>query len=268
VKPAKALTCFALLIAAVHGAWAQGGSVDVEVVAGLEAERRMDPLAALAHFRAAAARQPDDAFLQQKIAQQLSDAAFIEHSATEHSRLINEALVHAQRAVELDPDSAVARLSVAVLYGKLAINADTRTRVNYARRVYAGAEEALKLDPEYAWAMHVLGRWNVEMSQLNLAKRAVVSLFFGGLPHASLDEGIKLLEKAVHLEGDSVAHRVELGFAYDLAGRRADARACWEAAIDLPSSRIFDAAAKKRAVAALSKTDPEHAAYSGSANAT
>lgn len=244
----------------------RGDAIDIDaaIAAGLEAERQMAPREALGHFRVALEARPDDAFLQQKIAQQLSDAAFLEPSPEARMRLATEALVHAQRAVELNPESAVARLSLSVLYGKLAIEGDVRTRVDYARRIHRHAEEALAIDESYAWARHVLGRWHVEMSGINLAKRAVVAVFYGGLPRASLDEGIAHLEEAVRLEGDAVPHHVELGFAYKRVGRVEEARACWETALRLPSVRIYDPAAKQRASAALEQlTDAAMARSAG-----
>lgn len=248
---------FALLVlSCLSSALAQSPDAARDVAAaaralGLDAERRMDPRAALGHFRVALEARPDDAFLQQKVAQQLSDAAFLETDPAERIRLAKEAMVHAQRAVALDPKSAVARLSLSVLYGKLAIEEGIGTRIDYARRIHRHAEEALQLDPDYAWASHVLGRWHVELSQVNLAQRAVVSVFFGGLPEASLDRGIRLLETAVRLEPGAIPHRVELGFAYQRLGRVNEARSCWEEALRLPSVRVYDDAAKQRASIAL-----------------
>lgn len=221
------------------------------VEAGLAAERRQDPRAALEHFRAAGREFPEDAFIQQKIAQQLSDLAFLTTDAAERVRLAEAALPHAERAARLDPRSAVALLSLAVLHGKLAVEGDAATKIEYARRIRRQAEEALALDPEYAWARHVLGRWHVELAQVGLAKRAVVAVFFGGLPEASLAEGIRLLEEAVRLEPDAVAHHNELGFAYRQAGRTGAARASWEKALSLPSVALYDETAKSRARAGL-----------------
>lgn len=252
-KPIRASLASVVLIVSV--ALANGADVSLDtgdaLSLGLDAERGMDPRAALVHFRTALEAKPDDAFLEQKVAQQLSDAAFLEADAAERIRLAKEAMVHAQRAVELDRKSAVARLSLSVLYGKLSIEEGIDTRIDYARRIHQHATEALELDPNYAWASHVLGRWHVELSDVNMAQRAVVSLFFGGLPKASLDQGIRLLETAVRLEPDAIPHRVELGFAYQRAGRTEEARACWQEAVRLPSVRVFDEPAKRRGREAL-----------------
>lgn len=241
--------------------WADEASVDGLVAKGLGLERQLDPRAALEVFRAAAKGRPDDAFIQQKIAQQLSDAAFLEPDPRVRDRLTHEALQHAQQAVALDPNSAVARLSLSVLYGKLSVESDVRTKIKYARLIREHAEAALELKPDYAWAWHVLGRWHVELSQLGLARRAIVNLIFGGLPAASLEEGIRMLEQAVRLENGAVGHRVELGFAYHLAERPDRARLCWEEALALPSARIYDPVAKARAAAALAEFHGDDAAF-------
>jgi tetratricopeptide (TPR) repeat protein len=225
--------------------------VDAWIAAGLEAEKRHEPAAALEHFRRAAEVRPEDAFLQQKVAKQLSDSAFLEKDETVRKRLATEALEHAHRAVDLAPESAVNRLSLAVLYGKVAVYSDVRTKVDYARRIRQHAEEALGLDPGYAWAHHVLGRWHLEMSHLGAARRALAGLFFGGIPRASLEQAVRHLERAVELEPDALAHRVELGFAYAHVKREASAVEQWRRALALPSVEIYDESAKQRARLAL-----------------
>ena len=218
---------------------------------GLEEESRLDPLAALACFRKAEALGADGAFVLQKIAQQLSDAAFLENDPVETERMAREALGYARRAAQLDPESAVNRLSLAVLYGRLAGYGDTRTKVDYAQRIKNEAEAALEIDADYAWAYHVLGRWHLEMSEIGGVKRLLASLFFGGLSRPSVDAAVELLEQAVELEPDSIAHRVELGFAYYADGQGDRAREQWALGLRLDSRFLYDSAAKERARQAL-----------------
>jgi len=226
-------------------------ATDQLVKDGLKAEENMQPLVALESFSAAAKLRPEDAFIQQKVAQQLSDAAFVETDPEERMRLAKEAMPYALRAVELDPQSAVARLSIAVLYGKYAVEGNTRTRLEYARHIHENAEQALAIDPQYAWGYHVLGKWHIELSQLGFGARAIVNLFLGGLPKASVEQGVQSLEKAVDLEPEALSHWVELGFAYQRAKRMDEAVGAWEKALQLPSLKIYDAPAKQRATAAL-----------------
>ncbi len=221
------------------------------IARGLEEESQLDPLAALESFRQAEALGAQEAFVLQKIAQQLSDAAFLETDPTETERMAREALKYAQRAAEMDPNSAVNRLSLAVIYGRLAGYGNTQTKVDYAQRVKDEAEAALELDQGYAWAYHVLGRWHVEMSEIGQAKRFLASLLFGGLSKPSLNTAIEMLEKAVELEPESIAHRVELGYAYAADGHEERAREQWQTALGFDSRFLYDPAAKIRAREAL-----------------
>lgn len=218
---------------------------------GLNAEARLEPVAALDFFRRVDAVRPDDPFVLQKIAQQLSDAAFLEPDPAETERLTREALDFAERTAQLDPNAAVNRLSLAVLYGRLAGYEDVGTKVEYARLIKHEAELARELDPDYAWAYHVLGRWHREMSTIGGARRVIASLFYGGWSRASSKEAVELLERAVELEPDSVAHRVELGFAYAADGRDELAREQWQSSLELETKRLYDPAAKKQALEAL-----------------
>jgi len=215
--------------------------------AGAQAERSHDPDRALEFYREAETLRPDDAFVLQKIAQQISDAMFLGVDPKSGRERVEEALRYAHRAVELDPTSAVNRLSLAILYGRLAGFGGVAEKIEYARLIQLHAAASMELDPGYAWACHVLGRWHLEMAALGSARRAVAAVLFGGLPSASREEGLRLLERAVALEPGAMAHRVELGHAYEKLGRRAEARAQWELSLTLPAVAIYDGPARQRA---------------------
>lgn len=225
-----------------------------EVAAGLAAEARFDPVAALEHFRAAVMLRPDDAFLHQKIARQLSDRTLAETDPARKRAWVDEALVHAKRALALDAQNAENVLSLAVLYGKLGLYADRSHQVEYARLVKDYAEQALGLDPDYAWAHHVLGQWHGAIADLGATRRFLAGLLFGGLPAASRETGLRHLRRAVELAPDVMAHQVELGFACAASGKRDEARQHWQRALALPDRALEDPYVRARATAALAET--------------
>ena len=53
--------------------------------------------------------------------------------------------------------------------------------------------------------------------------------------------------EAIWHKGDAVPRHVELSFASVRSGRLEEARATWQAALRLPSVRVYDSAAKQRA---------------------
>ncbi len=246
-------TVIAVLLAAPATAAAPD---DPLVRDAMAAEARLDTARSLELFQVAARVNPDNAFLQQKLARQYSDAEVEATAPAEKLRLARLALQHSQRAVELEPNNAVNVLSLAISSGKIGVLSDIKTKITYSRLVREGAERALALNPHYDWAHHVLGRWHYEVASLGAATRLFVRLVYGALPNASYQEGISHLERAVALAPQTVAHPIELGFALLAAGREPEARAAFNRGLVLPSREKHDDAAKARARAALAKLKP------------
>jgi tetratricopeptide (TPR) repeat protein len=220
----------------------------------LEAERRFDPAAALELLKRADSLRPNDPFILQRISRQYSDSTVLKATAEEKRPLAERALAYSQRAYMLDPKSAVNALSLAICYGKLGLYGDTRTKVDNARHIHEHATESLRLDPNYDWAHHVLGRWHLEVAALGGTKRFFVRMFFGGLPPASVSDAILHLERSVELAPETLGHHIELGFAYRAAGREADAQAAFARGLALENREIHDEPAKARARLALAST--------------
>lgn len=244
--------CLTVVLAAAP-AFAQPSAPDAGTLrreAGA-AEERHDTARALELYLALDQAAPGDAFVLQKIARQYSDREVDVPTAVEKRRSIEQALDYARRAVALEPRNAVNVLSLAICYGKLGLYSDLRTKIELSRQVKDEAERALALDPNYAWAHHVLGRWQYEVGTLGAAARIWVRLFYGGLPQASTAEAVRFLERAVALEPDELAHRLELGFALAADNRTNAAAAAFKAGLAMPSRAKHDEAAKARARTAL-----------------
>ena len=223
------------------------------VEAALAAEARRDPRGALELFLQADQAQPNDPVILQKIAQQYSDLVVEQPTTDQKKKYAETALGYARRAVALEPTNPVNVLSLAVCHGTLAVYSDTRTKIKYSRLVREEAEQALRLNPNYAWAHHLLGRWHYEIATLGATSRFLVRLLYGGLPDASLDQSLHHLRLAATLEPGELNHWLELGFACAAAGETANARREWERGLVMPAQRNQDEAAKQRAREALQR---------------
>lgn len=241
---------FLLLLAALAAA-----PVDDLVRDGLAAETRLDSARALEFFQKADALKPNDAFILQKIAKQYSDMVPDQKTDAAKKDLATRALDYAQRSFALEPTNAVYALSLAICHGHLALVSDIRTKVEYSRLIKDEAEHSLQLDRNYAWAHHLLGRWHYEVAAFGPVPRFFAKIFYGGIPPASAEEGVKHLQRATELEPDEMNHWVDLGFAYAAVGRKADARAAWEKSLAMPDRGKHDPAARKRAREGLAGLD-------------
>ncbi len=219
----------------------------------LKAEAQLDARRALELFQAAEKAGRTDAFVLQKIARQYSDL-MTELSTREEQRIFaTQALEYSRRAAAAEPSNAVNVLSVAISLGKLALVSDVADKVRYSRLVREEAERALALDPNYAWAHHILGRWHYEVADLGAASRAAVRFLFGGLPSASAAESVRHLLQAVALEPDELQHHLELGFACLASKNPTRAQEAFARGLAMPSRAKHDEPAKTRARAALAK---------------
>ncbi len=241
------LFCAALALAAPAGA-ADPAPLIKEALA---AEARLDSARALELFQQADTAKPGDAFVLQKIAKQYSDMVPDQQTKEARKDYATRALGYARRSFELEPTNAVYALSLAICHGHLAVAGDVRTKVEMSRLIKDEAEGALKLDPNYAWAHHLLGRWHYEVASLNGVERFLAKLLYGGIPPASVSEGIDHLKRATELEPAELNHWLELGFAYQAAGRKDAARTAWQHGLAMPDRGKHDPGARQRARAAL-----------------
>lgn len=209
---------------------------------------------ALVIFLRADAAQPNDAAILRRIAKQYSQQMVSESMSPENRALGAKALDYAKRAEAADPDNGAGHLSLAIVYGKVALMESARTKVEYSRLIKEEAETAIRLDPSQDYAWHVLGRWNYELANFNAALRFLAQAIYGKFPAASNDRAVECFQRAIALQPQRVIHHIELGRAYAALGRKEEARAELEKGLSLPSREKDDDQSKargKKALAAL-----------------
>jgi hypothetical protein len=106
----------------------------------------------------------------------------------------------AEHALAAAPDSAPARLQLAMTLGMKGRRASVKEAIkaNYARRGRAMIDQALKLTPLDPWAHALLGGWNLEIVRRG---GAVGAVFMG----ASARNGIRAFDRARILAPDDPA---------------------------------------------------------------
>jgi tetratricopeptide (TPR) repeat protein len=131
------------------------------------------------------------------------------------------ALKRAEQALKLRPDEAASHFVMGVAMGRKALIAGPRDRVAASREIKTHAEKALEADSSHAGAHHLLGRWHLEVTDLNMAERMAANWLFGGLPEgASMDKAVKHLRRATQKNPDFVIYWYDLGRAYHRMEKR------------------------------------------------
>ena len=124
------------------------------------------------------------------------------------------AKIYAQTALKIDPNNSDANCAMAMALGRSSMTKSGKEKIANAKEIKKYVDLAIKNDPKNYKAWHVLGRWNYEISNLNVLETTVVKVLYGGLPSASLKESIISFEKVRALTPGFILNYYEMAKAY------------------------------------------------------
>jgi Tfp pilus assembly protein PilF len=217
--------------------------VEELIIAGDALDKKNRNLEALSLYLKADA----DARILWRLSKQYSQLMMDAKSTSERGRFGEKALGAARNAVSADPNASQAHLSLAIVYGRIALNESARRKVELSRLIRQEAETAARLDATNDYAWHVLGRWNYELANFNPVLKALAQAIYGKLPDASNENAVECFTKAIALQPRRVVHHLELGRVYLALGEKQKARDEFHKGISLPSAEKDDDNNKVRA---------------------
>jgi tetratricopeptide (TPR) repeat protein len=250
MKLRAALLAFALCAAPVAVPTSARAQSAAEHVA-LGDRERMDPAAALAHFEAALAAEPNNYEALFKASRAAVDAGSASGDVAAGGALYKKGEQYARRAVQLNPGHADGHFALAQAIGRTAQTVGSRDKVKFGAEVRAHALEALRLDPRHDGALHVMGMWNAEIMRLSGVARFVAKNFLGGkvFESANWNDAQRFLEEAVQVAPTRLVHRIDLAAVYLDRGNKAKAREHLDYIVRAPVSEANDARYKREAEA-------------------
>jgi len=190
-------------------------NVDETLEQAKQLEKQMKEAEALAKYKDVLKAQP--AQLEALIgASELSSREGNRQKEKEDkTRYFNEAKEYAAEALKAAPNDANANYAMAVAMGRLALISGAKEKVAASRDVKKYAELAIKFNPNYGQAYHVLGKWNYEVANLSFLEKNAAKALFGGLPDGSMDQAIANYEKCRKLDPGFILNYYELARAYN-----------------------------------------------------
>jgi tetratricopeptide (TPR) repeat protein len=210
-------------------------------------DKQTKPAEALKFYLPAEKIAPENVALLIRMSRQYS---FLMTEATAKDEKMKQgkiALTYAERAVALAPKDSDAQLSLAICLGKLTSLQSNKEKIASSRLIKSSVEKAVALNPKNDYAWHVLGRWHMELANLNVFMRAIAELIYGSLPKATNAEAVKCFEKAIAINPNRLLHQIELGRTYARAGNKEQAKKYLEKGLAMPEKEPDDADAKARA---------------------
>ena len=213
----------------------------------------MNAPAAVQHYEAAITADPKNYEALWKASRSAVDLGSYEPNGEKRGLDFTHAEAYARRAVAANPGDAEGHFNLARALGKNALTQGPKARIKYAGDVRNHALECLKINPNHAGCLHVMGMWNAEVMRLNGFTRMMAKNFLGGkiFGTANWAEAKRYMEASVAAEPDRIVHHIDLGGVYRDTGDKAKARAEYEAAMKLPNRDFNDRHYKAEADAGL-----------------
>lgn len=188
-----------------------------EIALGDSAAAQMQPPAeSLTHYLAALAVDSTNYVALCRASRDAVAAAEFEKDEAKRTQLFLDGERYAREAVKVRPDDAEGHFFLARALGRVALTKGKKDRVKYGKEVYQEAQEALRLNPQHAGALHVMGMWNFEVMNLSGFSRFMAKTFLGGdiLGKASWADAERYMEASVQADPDRLVHHLDLGKVY------------------------------------------------------
>jgi tetratricopeptide (TPR) repeat protein len=237
----------------VFAASARADDADALLRKGDAFDQHLDNRQSLDAYLAAEKLGPPNAELLRRIAKEYGELMADTDSVDQKRDLGEKAIDYAKQAIAADPRNAMAQLSMAVCYGRLAPLLDNKTKIAYSRLVKEYADKALALDPHNDLTYNVLGSWNYELAGLNPFLHGLANLIYGQVPEASYEDSVKYFQKAVALNPNRLANHIGLGRAYAAIGNTVEARKELQLGLSMPNQEKDDPFVKEQGRETLRK---------------
>lgn len=177
-------------------------------------ERDLKEADALNAYKQILAAQPDNVKALWKSAELTGRIGNRLKDEKQRADQFETAKAYAFNALKANHQDADANCTVAATAMRFATITGGKERAGYLRDMKNYADSALMINANHARALYILGKWNFDITEMNVGDKAAVKVLFGGMPKASLEEAIGNFEKARTADPLLMADYFDLAKAY------------------------------------------------------
>lgn len=148
----------------------------------------------------------------------------------------------ADKALAIDSTNADANYAEGLADLKLStVEPENKKMVVLLKESRLFAEKVLVANPAHGRANFLLGKWNFDIVNTAWTKKAAVKVLYGGIPEATIDAALMLMEKCRVAEPYFVQNFLELGKAYKFNNNPSKAIEIFNQLVKLPNRTADDA---------------------------
>ncbi len=189
-----------------------------------------------------------------KYSRSLVDAGEFHEDKDTQKEYYAKAVELAEEAITLRGDGWEGHLYAAVSFGRKALAAGAKERVQLSKQIKSEAEKAIELNPQSDIAHHVLARWHRKITSLSWVEKKFANIFLGGVPKgASKEKAVELFQKAIEIKPDYINHYLELGITLKEMKNYEEAKKSFSKAVSLEAKSPRDKNYQKKSKDLLEK---------------
>lgn len=198
---------------------AQGQDVEYLIKEGEQLEKEKKDADALKKYQEALQLAPNDIRALTRCSELSSTIGNRQPDKSSKLEYYNAAKLYAETALKQNADDPDANFAMAMALSRISMVTSGKEKIQDIRDIKTYAEHALEQDPSHYKSLFLMGKWNMEVSSLNIAEKAALKLVYGGLPSASPAAGIDYFEKARRSNPNFILNYLELAKAYKINGQ-------------------------------------------------
>jgi tetratricopeptide (TPR) repeat protein len=218
--------------------------VDYLIKEGELLEKAMKDEEAVKKYQEALRLSPNDLKALVKTSEMNSIIGNRQKDKKKKEEYYNAARTYAESALKVNTTDADANYVMAMAMGRMALIKSGKEKVQKVRDIKKYADASLAANPKHFKALHILGKWHLEVTTLNFAEKAALKVVYGGLPEASLPLAILNFEKARAIDPWFILNYLELSKAYKENGQSDKAIEVLTKMQKLPPKTLDDAGYK------------------------
>lgn len=216
-------------------------------------EKQMKETEAYAKFKEVVKHQPQHLYALIHCSELASRIGRIQTTKEKQVDFYKAAKIYAERALRVNSKDSDANMVMAVAFGRLSLMQSGKEKIAFVKEIKNFAEKAVAINPKNFKALHVLGKWHYEVSNLNAVEKTALKMFYGGLPKASFDSSLFFYQKAAALSPTFVLNYLEMAKVLYKLKKKEKAVEFLKHTIKLPDATSEDVLIKSEAKELLAK---------------